>query len=87
MATAGSILLAVPLFHLLRAREGIEDLEIDLTQAIGEKRRTDIQTSLLDLRLHVRTNRNMAINIGLSGLILLLLALMLMILQGFKLYS
>jgi hypothetical protein len=88
LGTGGSILLTIPLFHLLRAREAIEDLEIALGQpSISGQESKDVETSLYDLKVHVRTNRRIAINFGLAGLIILILAMLSLILQAVQLYA
>ncbi len=85
--TIAAILLAFPLFHLLRAREAIEDLERNLEAA----KQTDgaipeIRASLHDLRLHVRQRRRIAFRVGVIGVILLGMTAALLLVQAILVY-
>ncbi len=85
--TIAAILLAFPLFHLLRAREAVEDLERNL-EAIdpADDRFAEMRSALHDLRLHVRQRRRTAVRIGVAGVVLLLAAMVLLFTQGALLY-
>jgi len=86
-ATIGSLFLAYPLFHLLRAREAIEDLERNLDGADqGDDRFVEMRAALHDLRIHVRRRRRTAIRVGAVGVILLIAATALLFTQGALLY-
>jgi hypothetical protein len=83
LATIGSILLAYPLFHLLRAREAIEDLEIaEDEDNTSERVKHDIRVALRDLKQHVRRKRTIAINVGAAGFVLLAIGLLFLVFQA-----
>ena len=82
-----AILLAFPLFHLLRAREAIEDLERNLDEFDrADDRFAEMRASLHDLKLHVRQRRRTAVRFGVIGVIFLVVALVLLLGQGVLLY-
>jgi hypothetical protein len=85
--TIGSILLAFPLFHLLRAREAIEDIERNLhTIHRTDDRSVEMEAALAVLRLHVRQRRRTAVRVGIAGVILLILTGVLLLGQTALLY-
>jgi hypothetical protein len=81
--TLAAILLAFPLFHLLGARQGIEDLERKLDAPdLSDDQRAEMRISLYDLRLRVRERRRIAIRVAIAGVALLGLTAVLLVWQG-----
>jgi hypothetical protein len=67
-AVLAAILLVFPLFHLLRARQTIEDLERKLDQpGWSSDQRDEMTRSLAALRRRVRDRRKIAIRIAVLG--------------------
>jgi hypothetical protein len=86
-ALIGSVLLALPLFHLLRAREAIEDLERKLdASSFTEDQKETMRTALYDLRLDVRARRGSAFRLAIAGVAFLAATAILLALQGVLLY-
>ena len=84
----GSLLLAFPLFHLLRAREAIEDLEQNLARlSPGTDQFVLGSTALDDLRGHVRRRRRTSIRVGIAGVVLLVASIILLVVQAAPLWT
>jgi hypothetical protein len=84
--TVGGLLLAFPLFYLLRARKAMEDLEIAFgNPIIDNDTRTKIEVALQTLRTHLRTKRARATNIGAAGVVFLIFSFLFLSFQ-FKLF-
>lgn len=86
--TAAALLLAFPLFHLLRAHTAIDDLERKLDAPnLADDVRTEILTSLYDLKLHVRKRRRVAVAVAVAGVTLVVLATLFLVWQGILLFG
>jgi hypothetical protein len=79
----GSLLLVVPLFYLLRSREAVEDLDDD--EGLDEETKKEIAASRSLLSDRIRRGRPVVFWTGIAGVVLLLAALVLAIVQaGYK---
>ncbi|HEY0524828.1 MAG TPA: hypothetical protein VGD08_15655 [Stellaceae bacterium] len=82
VAVAAALLLVFPLFHLLRAREAIEDLETDSGSDMSAEDRQLFEDARKDLKQYVRRRRKTATRVAVAGTVLLIVALVLLGLQG-----